>query len=98
VGSKRLPTTSGTGKTGKGLPGFGDLKSEGMPTGVVISLGIPPSYRGLSQREVERRLRQPHMLAQLIPHLASSIVEFYNKPTDYKELVRNLSAQIDASE
>ena len=65
-----------------------------MPEAVIVMVHIPPSFRGLGIKEVRRKLSNPANVDLMLDHIAQSIVQYFNKPVDYKDLVTKLSAFI----
>jgi hypothetical protein len=69
------------------------LKPE-QPVGVLIMVHVPPTFRGLSKAEVRRKLSHPMNMETTLDSIADSIVRFFNKPVDYKEVMTLLASQL----
>jgi hypothetical protein len=87
----------GTGKTGTGPVGFGTEKGGELPVGVVFVLNVPAHWRRLPKKEIRRRLANPENVKMLLDNMAATIDEFFKKPVNYNELIRNLAGTVDAS-
>lgn len=73
----------------KGLKGTPE-----MPVGVMIMVQVPPSFRGLSKKEIRRKLSHPGNVEAMLDEFADTIVKYFNKPVDYRELITNLASQL----
>lgn len=69
-----------------------------MPEAVLVIVHVPKTFRGLSKKDVRRKLNHPVNVDSMLDSIADSIVTFFNKPVDYKEVITNLAANIPASD
>lgn len=65
-----------------------------MPEAVLIIVHVPASFRGLSVTEVRRKLAHPRNVEATLDSIADSVVRFFNKPIDYKEVMTMLASQL----
>lgn len=69
-----------------------------MPSAVLVIVHVPPTFRGLSKKEVRRKLSHPMNAEGMLDQIADSIVTYFNKPIDYKQVIATLAANIPAEQ
>lgn len=67
-----------------------------MPTAILVLVHVPPTFRGISKNEVRRKLSHPANTEIMLDNIADAIVNYFNKPIDYKQVMTTLAANIPA--
>jgi hypothetical protein len=68
--------------------------SREMPVAVLVIVHVPASFRGLSKKEVRRKMSHPVNVENTLDQISDSIVNHFNKPVDYKAVLTTLAANI----
>lgn len=72
------------------------MKRPEMPTAILVIVHVPPTFRGISKKEVRRKLSHPANVESMLDSIADSVVTYFNKPIDYKQVITTLAAQLPA--
>jgi hypothetical protein len=65
-----------------------------QPVAVLVMVHVPESFRGLGVKQVRRKLSHPANVEHMLDSIADTVVRFFNKPVDYKEVITLLASQI----
>lgn len=69
-----------------------------MPVAVLVMVHVPPTFRGLSKKEVRRKMSHPVNVESMLDNIADSVVSYFNKPIDYREVITLLASQIPSQQ